>query len=210
MTARLAVPDARHLRLARGDVLVRSGAPFAGLYILRSGSCKQVAVSPDGEEHILAFCHPGDVLGLEALAAGTHDATLCAMETITCWHASAAHVERLLREDSAFAATLAHTLSQAFGRAMRRELRLGTMTAAQRVASFLLDLVDRHHALGFARDAVELRMTRAEIGSHLGVSAETVSRTLARFHVQRHIAVTGRSVRLCDRAALLRVLLHRD
>ena len=78
------------------------------------------------------------------------------------------------------------------------------------MASFLLDLADRYHALGFANDALELRMTRAEIGRDLGVTAETVSRALSRCAAQHLITITRRSVRRRNRPALTRVLLHRD
>jgi len=60
-------------------------------------------------------------------------------------------------------------------------LMLGTMRAEQRLASFLLDLADRYAARGYSSSEFGLRMTREEIGCHLGLKLETVSRLFSRF-----------------------------
>lgn len=198
------------MKFGRGDILVRNGAHFDGLHVIRTGSCKEVVPSFDGEEHIAAFRLPGEVLGLEAIASGIHGTTALALEPTTCWRVPPERVRGLLGEESAFAQALVHALSQAIGRGMRDKLLLGTMTADQRVASFLLDLADRYHALGYSGSEFELRMTRVEIGTHLGISTETVSRSLSRFCADGLIAVRRRSVALRDRAALARILVHRD
>lgn len=208
-TWRLPAPEPHRVRLAQRDVLVRSGTRFEGLYVIRTGSCKQVISSPDGAEHVAAFCLPGEVLGLEALADGVHEATIQALEATTCWHLPPDRVDALLREDAAGARTLVSTLARELAGGARHKLLLGTMTADQRVASFLLELAGRYHTLGFSGSAFELRMTRAEIGSHLGVSTETVSRVLSRFRADGLVTVTRRSVHLRDRMALARVLLDR-
>lgn len=195
---------------ARGDIIVRDGARFDGLHVIRTGSCKEVAPSCDGEEHITAFQLPGEVLGLEAIASGVHATTALALEPTTCWRLPAERVARLLRDERVFAQTLVHALSQALGRSVHDRLLLGAMTADQRVASFLLDLAERYRALGHSGSAFELRMTRAEIGAHLGISTETVSRSLSRFCAGGLVTLRHRSVQLRDRDALARILVHRD
>ncbi len=194
----------------RGDILVREGARFDGLHLIRTGSCKEVIPSFDGEEHVAAFRLPGEMVGLEAIATGTHETTAVALEATTCWRVPPGRVLELLGEETAFAQALVHALSLTIGRGVRDRLLLGTMTAGQRVASFLLDLADRYQALGYSGSAFELRMTRAEIGTHLGLSTETVSRALSRLCTDKLITVRHRSVHLRDRASLARVLLRRD
>ena len=81
-------------------------------------------------------------------------------------------------------------------------LMLGTMRAEQRLASFLLDLADRYRARGYSSSEFVLRMTREEIGCHLGLKLETVSRLFSRFHKDGLIHVQGREVKLLDRIAL--------
>jgi CRP/FNR family transcriptional regulator len=76
------------------------------------------------------------------------------------------------------------------------------MRSEQRLASFLLDLADRYGARGYSSREFVLRMSRQEIGLHLGLSHETVSRLLSTFHRQSLLRVRGRLLTIIDRGAL--------
>jgi CRP/FNR family transcriptional regulator len=98
-------------------------------------------------------------------------------------------------------------------RDMRRSrdliMLLGSMCAEERLATFLLDLSERHRARGFSGNDLVLRMTRAEIASFLGLKLETVSRVFSRLHEEGLLLVQGRAVRLLDPQALERIAGHR-
>jgi CRP/FNR family transcriptional regulator len=81
-------------------------------------------------------------------------------------------------------------------------LLLGSMSAEQRLAAFLLSLSRRYQRLGFAANRFVLRMTREEIGNYLGLTLETVSRLLSRFHREGLLAVQQRDVEIRDAVAL--------
>jgi CRP/FNR family transcriptional regulator len=81
-------------------------------------------------------------------------------------------------------------------------LLLGSMRAEERLAAFLLNLVQRLHARGFSRSELVLRMTRDEIGSYLGLKLETVSRTFSKFADDGIIEVQQRHVRIRNADAL--------
>jgi CRP/FNR family transcriptional regulator len=83
---------------------------------------------------------------------------------------------------------------------------LGTMRAEQRLAAFLLDLAERYRARGYSSSEFVLRMTREEIGGHLGLKLETVSRLFSRFHQEGLIRVQGRDVKLLDRVSLTQLV----
>lgn len=202
-------PGRREVHVGRNELLLRSGARFDGIYVVRSGMCKLVSASAHGDEHIAAFCLPEDVVGIEALGTGIHETAVRALQPTTFWHLPGPLVEALLQEDVDFSRALAHMLSVEAGRALRHALLLATMSADQRIAAFLLDLADRYRRRGRSDCTFELGMTRDEIGSHLGISTETVSRVLTRLRTERLVTVTGRRVALRDRAALDRVLLRR-
>ncbi len=87
-------------------------------------------------------------------------------------------------------------------------LLLGSMRAEERLAAFLLNLVQRLHARGFSKTEMVLRMTREEIGSYLGMKLETVSRTFSRFQEDGIIEVKQRYVRILDADALQRIVNH--
>jgi CRP/FNR family transcriptional regulator len=85
-------------------------------------------------------------------------------------------------------------------------LLLGSMNAEERLAMFLLNLSRRFAARGYSPAEFNLRMTREEIGSYLGLKLETVSRTFSRFQEQRLIGVQQKFVRILDSASLERVM----
>jgi CRP/FNR family transcriptional regulator len=89
-------------------------------------------------------------------------------------------------------------------------LLLGSMRAEERLAAFLLNLVQRLHARGFSQSELILRMTREEIGSYLGLKLETVSRTFSKFSEDGIIEVRQRHVRIISTDALTKIVNHDD
>jgi CRP/FNR family transcriptional regulator len=85
-------------------------------------------------------------------------------------------------------------------------LLLGSMRAEERLAAFVLNLVQRLHARGFSKSELVLRMTREEIGSYLGLKLETVSRTFSKFADDNIIEVRQRHLRILDTEALKRIV----
>ena len=85
-------------------------------------------------------------------------------------------------------------------------LLLGSMRAEERLAAFLLNLSQRFEARGYSRSEFVLRMTRAEIGSFLGLKLETVSRALSHFAQESLIAVDQKHVRIIDAEGLRSLL----
>jgi hypothetical protein len=90
------------------------------------------------------------------------------------------------------------------------DVRLGTLSADARVATFLLDLSERFARLGCARSMFMLRMTRQDIGNFLGIQLETVSRTLSGFCAAGLIHVDGKTITLRDTAGLRRIIEPED
>jgi CRP/FNR family transcriptional regulator len=97
---------------------------------------------------------------------------------------------------------LRNLLSNEIARAAEHIVALGALSARQRVAGFLLDLGARWSVRGYSPNEFDLGLTRREIGSYLGLTFETVSRTLSQFAVRGMITVDGRLIRICDGQAL--------
>jgi len=83
------------------------------------------------------------------------------------------------------------------------------MNAEERLAAFLLNLSQRLKARGYSSTEFHLRMTRAEIGSYLGMTLETVSRTFSAFQQQRLLEVDKRHIRIIDLDGLNRSFTSR-
>ncbi len=89
-------------------------------------------------------------------------------------------------------------------------LLLGSMRAEERLAAFLLNLVQRLQARGFSKTELVLRMTREEIGSYLGMKLETVSRTFSKFSEGGIVEVNQRQINIRDAEALKRIVNAQD
>jgi CRP/FNR family transcriptional regulator, anaerobic regulatory protein len=196
----------QRMQLKKGDVLAHRGDPLTALYAIHSGSCKSVLTTTSGGEQIVRYRITGEVVGAAAISAGVHDATVTALEDSEFCVIQFDRVQSLARQNGEFQRRFNAFLSHEIALERKLMLVLGTMRAEQRLASFLLDLGDRYKARGYSSCEFVLRMTREEIGSHLGLKLETVSRLFSRFHQEGLIGVQGREVKLLDRAGLQRII----
>jgi CRP/FNR family transcriptional regulator, anaerobic regulatory protein len=187
---------------ACGAAIHRVGDPFRALYFLQSGAAKRVLLQEDGREQILGFPMPGDVMGMEAIEGGAHSTTVIALDLCAVVEIPFDAVETLIAENPAVARLLYRLMSAALRDEHGWMAALGLLSADARVAAFLLDLSSRFSARGFSARRFMLRMTRAEIGSFLGLTLETVSRVFSRFQKLGLLNVTRREIELVDMTAL--------
>jgi CRP/FNR family transcriptional regulator len=138
----------------------------------------------------------GEIIGLDGIVHDHHSCDAIALEDAEVCVMPFDQVEELSREFT----TLQHHVHKIMSREIVRDhsvmLLLGSMRAEERLAAFLLNLVQRLHARGFSQSELILRMTREEIGSYLGMKLETVSRTFSKFVADDIIEVKQRYVRI--------------
>src|SRR5580698_246101 len=189
----------------RGETLYRAGDTFESLYTLRMGSFKTVILHRDGLEHVTGFHFTGDTLGLDGVCIDKHGCDAIALEdSIVCivpFHL----LEMLCREVKAIQHHVHRLLSREIVREANLMMQFGTMSASQRLAAFLLDLSERFAARGYSRSEFNLRMTRDEIRSYLGMKLETVSRMFSRLQKDGIIEPTGKHIRIIDLDRLSRL-----
>ena len=196
-------------RVKGGEYLYRTGDPFASVYPLRLGFFKTSVVTAMGCEQVLGLHMRGEIMGFDGVDTGKHSCTAIALEdSLVCV------VPFGLLEEQC---TANRGLRRQFHRALSRQidagqgamLMLGTMHAEERLAAFLLDLSERYGACGYSPYEFNLRMTREEIGSLIGLKLETVSRTLARLQGRKLLSVAGKDVAILDLPGLRHVIGHR-
>jgi CRP/FNR family transcriptional regulator len=191
-------------RLREGQPLYRAGDVFQSIYAVRSGTIKSSLQAPDGREQVSGFAMAGELMGLDGLAQGRHASTAVALEDA---EVCAIPYDPLIAL-SAGAAEMQRVVGRLMGREIVREhglmLLLGSMNAEERLAAFLLNISQRMKARGWSATEFHLRMSRAEIGSYLGMKLETVSRTFSAFVQQGLLEVDKRHVRILDLATLAR------
>ncbi len=192
----------QHVQFKTGQRIHTIGQPFDTLYIVHSGFLKTVLIDEYGNEQVLSFPMKGDLFGVdgihtrryasEAVALSNCDLVLLPFKKFIALGRS--HVE------------LEHAMYSVMSRELVREQAmvsmLGALSAEARVARFLVSLSERFAEMGYSSKLFNLRMTRHEIGSYLGLTLETVSRTLSAFNEIGLITVDQRSIGIKDADAL--------
>ncbi|HEY0825968.1 MAG TPA: cyclic nucleotide-binding domain-containing protein, partial [Ramlibacter sp.] len=185
-------------RVKEGQALYHEGEKFQFIYAVRSGTFKSHLTLRDGREQVTGFQMAGELLGLDGLASGKHASSAVALEDAEICAIPYAHLSELAK----LSPDLHHVISRLMSREIVREhslmMLLGSMNAEERLAAFLLNISQRMKARGYSASEFHLRMSRAEIGSYLGMKLETVSRTFSAFAQQRLLEVQKKHVRISD------------
>ena len=193
-------------KIKRGSTLFRNGEAFTSLFAIRTGFFKTCVATEDGRDQVTGFQMAGEIIGLDGIVNDHHTCDAVALEDAEVCVMPFERIEELSREVNA----LQHHVHKIMSREIVREhgvmLLLGSMRAEERLAAFLLNLVQRLHARGFSQSELILRMTRGEIGSYLGLKLETVSRTFSKFVDDGIVEVKQRHVRILSPEALHRIV----
>lgn len=192
-------------KVKAGQTLYHEGQAFRNIYAVRIGTFKSSLTLADGREQVSGFQMAGELMGLDGIANGAYASNSTALEDTEVCTIPYDQISNL--------AAASVDLQQAVSRLMSREIvkehslmmLLGSMNAEERLAAFLLNLSQRLKLRGYSAGEFHLRMSRAEIGSYLGMKLETVSRTFSAFQQQGILEVDKRHIRIVDHAALKRV-----
>ena len=191
------VLDGLHHSHGQGETIFDEGAPADRVYQLISGSLRTCRILRDGRRQIEAFHFPGDVFGLESGPTYRSSAETLS-ETLVRVMPRAA-LDGLAAERGDVARRLLELATDSLRRSQDHVLMLGRRTACERVAALLLDLAERTGA----QSLLDVPMTRQDMADYLGLTIETVSRTLTQFQHDGLIALpSARKVLLRDRGAL--------
>ena len=189
-------------RIRRGEHVYRAGDTFTSLYAFRTGVFKAYMESEDGRTHVTSFHMPGELAGFDGIGTDRHTVSIVALEDGEVCVMPYGHLDGMANEVPDFQHHMHRWMSEEIVREQSQMLLLGTMRAEARLASFLLNLAQRFGARGYSTSEYNLRMTREEIGSFLGLKLETVSRLFSRFQELGFLQVQGRAIKLLDHAAL--------
>ncbi len=185
-------------KVARGDNLFRNGDKFNALFAIRTGFFKTRISAEDGRDQVTGFQMAGEIIGLDGIVSDQHTCDAVALEDAEVCVMPFDRIEELSREITSLQRHVHKIMSREIVRENGVMLLLGSMRAEERLAAFLLNLVQRLHARGFSQSELVLRMTREEIGSYLGLKLETVSRTFSKFVEEGIVEVKQRHVRILN------------
>lgn len=161
----------------RGHEFSAAGDPARFCYRIVSGCVRTVGLDEDGRRQIAEFLLPGDLFGFDSLDVHHLSAEALTDTVVVCYPRCA--VDALAEQHGGLARRLRDLIRRNLRRAHEKMFLLGRKSAGERVAAFLLEMAERTAPGGAGATCVALPMTRADMADHLGLTIETVSRTMA-------------------------------
>ncbi|MEX0852376.1 MAG: helix-turn-helix domain-containing protein [Bauldia sp.] len=184
----------------RNEEVYGEDEPAEFVYMVVRGAIRTYKLLSDGRRQIAAFRLPGDIFGLALAETHAFTAEAIAASEVVVVKRSA--VLALAARDGVIARDIWAATAGDLMRAQDLLLLLGRKSAQERVATFLLEMADR----ASNGETVELPMSRQDIADYLGLTIETVSRTLSLLEQSATIALpTSRRIELRNRSVLSRL-----
>lgn len=186
--------------IERGQPLFMAGDVFSELYIIKSGTFK--AVVDKKSSAILGFNFPTNVVGLESVSTGTHTHSLIALERSVVCNLNYLEVAEQFQRLPGVGVSIIYAMSAQIANTLSLFLVIQGGTVLQRVATFILYVAEQYDSRNLASDDITLPMGRTDISKFLGISAESLSRSLSHLTKAGVLKVKNRRITLTDRDAL--------
>lgn len=196
--------------LKKGDHLYRQGDEFKSIYAIRAGSFKCFKTAWDGAEQVTGLYLPGEIIGMDGISSNRHDSSAVALETGSVCEIPFSQLENLSTKIPSLQGRFFRLMGQEIAKDQQMLTLLSSNTAEERVAALLLSISSRNHRRKLSANQFRLPMTRAEIGSYLGITLETVSRIFSRLQKQEILEVDNKEVRVMSMDELKKIARVKD
>jgi CRP/FNR family transcriptional regulator len=184
--------------VGRGQVFIDEGESADNFYSVTQGAVKLFKLLPDGRQQITGFAGFGHFLGLAVFK--TYAFSAQALGTVKLCSFSRIKLRRLLDDFPVLERRLLENACKELAAAQEQMLLLGRKTARERLASFIVARSRDATPCGDDPDHIDLPMTRGDIADYLGLTIETVSRTISAFRAGKRILTPSNSeIILLDR-----------
>jgi len=185
-----------------GQHLFHAGDKSSSIFAVRSGALKSYCITADGDEQVLGFALPGELVGLDGLAGDNFSSTTVALETSSICELPFNRLEELCHMLPSLQKQMLRLVGKEITSDQQLLMLLGQRNAEERLASFLLSLSSRYRERGLSASEFNLPMSRQDIGNYLGLAIETVSRLFAHFQDDKLLSVNRKQIRIIDYARL--------
>lgn len=194
----------------KNDYLYHDGDSTRAIYAVRSGCVKTMTESANGDEQIVGFHLPGELLGLDGFADNVHTCNAVALETSSICELPLDSLESLCHKLPGLQKQMRRIMGKEVAADHKMLLLLGKMTSEERLASFLLSLSARMEERHWKDNEFNLSMPRQDIANYLGMAVETVSRLFASFQSEKIIEVDRRHITILDMPRLRKMVGERE
>lgn len=184
------------ITLKKGEKLFRDGDKLKSIYNIRAGILKTEISHADGKHQVIKFNLPGELTGLDGLEDGHHHTEVTALMTseICCFN-----YEQLLRASQMYPSlseNLDRLMSSLLNEIQEHVFLLGGLNSIEKLSSFLLEFSNKMKMYGFSNQHFNLPMNREELASYLGITIETLSRSLTHLNKINILETSNKKIRI--------------
>ncbi|NRB42873.1 MAG: fumarate/nitrate reduction transcriptional regulator Fnr [Pseudomonadales bacterium] len=195
--------------LEKGEHLYRANDQFHSVFAVRSGYVKTYRLTKDGEEQITGFYFPGELVGLDGINQNIYSNSAKTLESAAVCEIPFNRFKELSLQMPQLQSHFFQLMSQEIAEDQLLITLLSKKTAEQRLATFVLTISARNATRALSATHLRLPMSRTEMGNYLGLTVETVSRTLNRFAKEGVITLEQKELSIID-LERLRLLANLD
>jgi CRP-like cAMP-binding protein len=202
-TAALSALQSSTRVVALNREIITAGRKYDGVFVLIDGAAIRYRVLRDGRRQVLNIVLPGDFIGFPASFFETALYSITALDDAIVSWVPFASLFGLFHDHPRLAATLFCSFACETAMYAEHLIDVGRRSALERVAHFLLELLTRLQAIGFADErSYRMPLTQELIGDALGLSVPHVNRTLRKLREAGLVGIDGRMVVINDVEAL--------
>jgi len=196
------------VKVKKRDYLYHRDDQQHAIYAVKAGAIKTSLSTPDGEEQILGFYLPGDLLGFDAFAHNHHTCDAQALDDSLVCELNMDNFQDLCGKIASMRGQMLRQIGSEIEREHMLLLTLGQMRTEERLATFLSRLSARNAERGFSITEFYLPMARHDLANYLGMAVETLSRMFSRLQDEKVIDVQHRLIKILDMGRLKQLAHH--
>jgi len=188
--------------LRKSEYLYRAGDEMTSLYTVKTGAFKANIDSVDGQENIVGFFMPGELMGLDGIASGQYQCDMIALSYAHVCQLSYRDFEQVVEKFPVLRQEILSISSINMTTAQKMLMFIGKRPVEERLAMFLISISQRFKARGLSESRFQLPMSRQDIANYLGMAPETISRQFKKLQDQGLVSIQNRDLTINNTAAL--------
>lgn len=184
--------------LKKSEFLYRAGEEMTSLFTVKTGAFKANIDSADGQENIVGFFLPGELIGLDGIASGQYQCDIIALGDAHVCQLSYHEFQLISNKLPILRDEILSIASSNMTTAQKMLFFIGKRPVEERLAMFLIGLSQRYGARGLSNLRFQLSMSRHDIANYLGMAPETISRQFKKMQDQGLILIDNREITITD------------
>jgi CRP/FNR family transcriptional regulator len=194
--------------LNKHGLIFNQGDKFTSLFVVRSGCVKKSQIDSEGNEQIIGFSLPGEMLGIDAIGSGMYMSSAEALDTTSFCQLKYTKFEELCKTIPGLIKHILRMAGQELVAEQEIHKAISQKSIDERVAVFFTSLATRLKILGYSSSEFNLPMSRHDIANFLGMQPETFSRSLKKLVEDDLIDVNLRHIKIKDQEQLRELAGH--